>query len=95
MSRRLRIVGAASAAGLGLVSLGTASLGSTPTAQTIDGSHPVAWSFGPAGGATASTDNHKLVVKLPAAAATYYAPDVAHGTTHAAVLSVIITYKPP
>src|SRR5437763_14245326 len=95
MNKRRRIVAALAAAGLVVLSLETTGHTSVPTAQTVDGSHSVSWLFAPAGGPSAAADSHDLTVKLPDAPDKYYAPDVAHGTKHAAALSVIITYAPP
>jgi hypothetical protein len=95
MNKRRRLVGALAAAGLVVLSLEATGHTSTPAAQTIDGSHPVAWSFAAAGGPSAATDSHALTVKLPEAPNAYYAPDVAHGTKHAAALSIIVAYAPP
>ncbi|MFL6239857.1 MAG: sialidase family protein [Actinomycetes bacterium] len=95
MSRRRRLVATVASAGLVLITFATASRGSSPQAQTIDGSHPVSWDFGAAGGPSAASDTHDLTVKLPEAASTFYAPDVLHGTKHAAALSILISYAPP
>jgi hypothetical protein len=61
---------------------------------TIDGSAPVSWDFGPVGGLAGGgvTDSFDLTVQLPAPDATYYSPDTRQGTTHAAVLTVTLTW---
>ena len=64
----------------------------TPGSGTIDGSAPVAWDFAPVGGTSGATDSYALTVKLPEPAKAYYAPDVRQGSTHAAVLTINLTW---
>ncbi|MBV9099505.1 MAG: hypothetical protein JO198_00520 [Candidatus Dormibacteraeota bacterium] len=64
----------------------------TPPSGTINGSAPVPWDYAGIGGTGGGTDSYQLTVQLPSSAATYYAPDVRQGSTHAAVLQVTLTW---
>lgn len=92
--RRAAIAISACALALLSQSFGTATpaRAATPASATIDGSAPVSWDFASIGGPTGATDTFALTVKLPAAASTYYAPDVRQGSAHAAVLTVTMTW---
>jgi len=74
-------------------SVGRVALASTPPSGTVNSATPsFAWDFAPVGGPTGTTDSFALTVQLPAPPATYYAPDVRQGSTHAAVLRVTLTW---
>ncbi|GAC1333282.1 MAG: hypothetical protein NVSMB17_13520 [Candidatus Dormibacteria bacterium] len=76
---------------VGLVSVPVATpvRAATPASGTIASGQQVTWQFSDTG------DTFDLTVKLPAPAATFYAPNATYGTTHAAVLSVAIHYQIP
>jgi len=67
----------------------------SPTRGTIDGSAPVVWDFAPVGGPTGAADSFALTVQLPQPAATFYAPHLRQGSTHAAVLRIDVTWTAP
>jgi hypothetical protein len=71
------------------------AVAATPGSGTVNGSAPLAWDFAPVGGATGTTDSFALTVQLPAAASTYYSPDVRTGSAHAAVLTITQTWTAP
>jgi hypothetical protein len=77
---------------LGLV-IPAAAQAATPANGTVSVGHPAQWTFAPVGGLSGSTDTFKLNVKLPAAAARLYKPNLVTGTDYAAVLTITLTWS--